>query len=572
MKQTKSPDVLLAFFVLFAIALRPPACAADAYPRQPGVDALHYSFRVSLRDETNEIEGEATIEVRFVQDGVKELSFDLASASAATPDGPPSGNQDGSAKDQGARNIRGMVVSDVKSAGTELKFEHTRDRLTITLLAPPKAGDRRTFTIAYSGTPRAGLRIGKNRHGERTYFSENWPDKARQWLPMVDHPYDKATSEFLITAPARYQVVANGLLQEERDLGDGRRLTHWKQSVPIASWLNAVGVAQFASHHAGTVKGVPLESWVYHQDRDRVFPTLESPARRVLEFYSERIGSYPYEKLAGVQAAGVSGGTEHASAIFYGEGNVLAREVDGLVAHEIAHQWFGNSVTERDWDDVWLSEGFATYFTLLFTEHDRGRDAFVSGLKRSRDQVFAIEQRNPDLAVIHANVSDMRKVLNGLVYQKGGWVLHMLRGQLGSEAFWAGIRNYYERYRDANASSEDFRRVMEERSGQPLDWFFQQWLRRAGSPALEGSWLYRPEQKQIVIELAQSQAGNPFRLPLEIGITLEGARTPRIEKVELAGRIGRFDLPAATAPESVTLDPNCWVLMKANFVPRSVAK
>src|SRR5262249_50107151 len=151
--------------------------------------------------------------------------------------------------------------------------------------------------------PRAGLHIGKNRHGQRTFFSDNWPDNARQWLPMVDHPYDKATSEFLVAAPAHYQVISNGLLQEERDIGNGRRLTHWKQSVPIASWLNSIGVAEFASHHAGFASGVPLQSWVYPQDRDRVATALESPARRSVEFYSERIGPFPFEKLAHVQAA-----------------------------------------------------------------------------------------------------------------------------------------------------------------------------------------------------------------------------------------------------------------------------
>ena len=203
------------------------------------------------------------------------------------------------------------------------------------------------------------------------------------------------------------------------------------------------------SHHAGIVKGVPLETWVYHQDRETSrFPPSRQPARRVLEFYVEHVGPYPYEKLAGVQAAGLSGGIEHASAIFYGERNVSGDGVTDLVAHEIAHQWFGDSVTESDWDDVWLSEGFATYFTLLFTEHDSGRDAFVAGLKRSREIVFATEKRNPGLAVIHDNLSDMRHVLNRLVYQKGGWTLHMLRGQVGTDTFWAGIRDYYRRYRD----------------------------------------------------------------------------------------------------------------------------
>src|SRR5262249_22051448 len=151
-----------------------------------------------------------------------------------------------------------------------------------------------------------------------------------------------------------------------------------------------------------------------------------------------------------------------ASAIFYEERSVDRGEATDLVAHEVAHQWFGDAVTERDWDDVWLSEGFATYLTLLFTEHDRGRDAFLAGLRRSRDTVFAAERRGPGLAVIHDNLADMRRVLNPLVYQKGAWTLHMLRGLVGTEVFWAGLRSYYGRHRDGNASTDDFRRIMEE--------------------------------------------------------------------------------------------------------------
>jgi aminopeptidase N len=290
----------------------------------------------------------------------------------------------------------------------------------------------------------------------------------------------------------------------------------------------------------------------------------------VLEFYSEHIGPYPYEKLAGVQAAGLGGGMELASAIFYGERNVSGRGVDHLVAHEVAHQWFGDAVTERDWDDIWLSEGFATYFALLFVEHDAGRDEFVAGLKRSRETVLATEKRNPRLAVIHDNVADTRQILNRLVYEKGGWVLHMLRGRLGTETFWAGIREYYRRHRDGNVSTDDFRRVMEEVSGQDLAGFFQQWLKRPGSPELSGTWSYRSDDHELEIELNQVQPGEPFRLPIEIGINAEASGRPRIEKVELTDRRHRFELKADKAPSVVTLDPNSWLLMKATFGPRPV--
>jgi aminopeptidase N len=530
------------FAIVAALLLAGPA-AADTYPRQPGVDALHYAFRITLRDDSDEITGETTAELRFLKDGLTEFTLDLASTAKG----------------------KGMAVTAVTERGAPVPYAHESDRLRITLNPPSKSGERRQFTVVYHGVPAGGLRIGPNKRGERTFFSLNWPDKARQWLPLIDHPYDKATSEFIVTAPARYQVVANGLLQEETDLGDGRRRTHWKQSVPIASWLNALGVAQFTSHHAGPVEGIPLETWVFHQDRDAGIAAFEGPSRKALEFYSHHIGPYPYEKVASIQAPSMVGGFEHASAIFYGEDSVSGRIVTSLVAHEMAHQWFGDSVTEKDWDDIWLSEGFATYFALLYTEHYEGREAFVAGLKRSRATVLTSEKRRAGLGVIHDNLADPRQVLNPLVYQKGAWTLHMLRGQVGTDKFWTGIRDYYKRYRDANASTDDLRGAMEENSGQELSWFFRQWLRRPGSPILEGSWRYNATQKRIEIDLAQTQPGEPYRLPLEFGISQEGAATQRIEKVEMNQLKQRFEFAADKEPAAVNLDPNTWVLMQANF-------
>ena len=219
------------------------------------------------------------------------------------------------------------------------------------------------------------------------------------------------------------------------------RRTHWKQSVPIASWLYALGVARFAVHHYDVVRGIPQQVWVFPQDREQGYAIFELTGRRAFEFFSDWIGPYSYEKLAHVQAAGIGGGTEHASAIFYGEKGVAGGRAP--VVHEVAHQWWGNAVTEKDWDDVWLSEGFATYFTHLYTEQFDGRDAFVRGLRGRRQTIVTAQKAAPDQPVIHRNLSDMSRVLNRLVYQKAGWVLHMLRGTIGTEKFWTGIREYY---------------------------------------------------------------------------------------------------------------------------------
>ncbi|MBZ5723657.1 MAG: M1 family metallopeptidase [Acidobacteriia bacterium] len=522
---------------LAGLALCASLVFADTYPRQPGVDVQHYIFRVALNDENDEIAGEATVVLRFVQDGVTSFTLDLTSPA----------------------NGKGMTVAEVTSEGAGLKYTHESDRLVVILPAARQAGDLGRYTVKYSGVPGAGLKFVKNKYGERTCFSTNWPDLARQWLPTIDHPYDKATSEFLITAPARYQVVANGLLQEMIDLGDGRRMTHWKQSVPIATWLNNIGVAEFAMRNFGAAAGVPLQTWVFPQDRDAGMATFEAPTRQAIEFYGDHIGPYPYEKLADVEAAGMGGGMEHASAIFFGERSVANRPAFSLVAHETAHQWFGDSVTEKDWDDVWLSEGFATYFALLASEHYEGRDAFVAGLKRSRAGIFAFEKSLPGAAVFQAK--PWKGIPNGIVYQKGAWALHMLRGQIGTAKFWDGIREYYRRYRDGNASTGDLRKVMEEVSGADLGWFFEQWIYRGGLPVVEGAWQYNPESKKIEIELLQTQSGDAYRLPIDVAV--RGAA--QAVKIEMTAKRQKFEVAAEQAPSGVELDPNTWILMNAHF-------
>ena len=144
--------------------------------------------------------------------------------------------------------------------------------------------------ISYRGIPAQGLRLINNIHGDRTAFSENWPNRARHWLPMIDHPYDKATGEFVVTAPAHYQIVANGLLVEELDVTGDLRRTHWKQSVPIASWLYALGMARFAVHHYDVVRGIPQQVWVFPQDRDKAYAIFEETGRRAFEFFSDLVG------------------------------------------------------------------------------------------------------------------------------------------------------------------------------------------------------------------------------------------------------------------------------------------
>jgi aminopeptidase N len=269
----------------------------------------------------------------------------------------------------------------------------------------------------------------------------------------------------------------------------------------------------------------------------------------------------------------VGGGMEGATSIFYGENSVTGERTvrwRNVIIHEVAHQWFGNAVTEDDWDHVWLSEGFATYFTLLFIEHAYGRDEFVAGLRSSAERVFQRYAEDPGYRIVHDDLSDMSRVSSGATYQKGSWILHMLRAEMGDEAFWEGIRAYYARHMNGNATTGDFRREMEEASSLDLETFFDQWLYQGGNPRLEGWWEYDPSSRSIQVELNQTQdVGPTYALSLELGIHQEGAALPAsIESVSVDSRFHRFVIPVAAEPSDVTLDPRTRLLFEGSFERR----
>ena len=457
----------IIIFILFPLTI-----SADTYPVNTLIDITHYRFTLTLSDATDEISGTASVHAQFLSNGIRQIRLDLINRSEE-------------------RGGHGMQVHSVTSAGESLRFDHSDDILLIDLPSAPDVNDIVALEIGYSGIPETGLLIKDNKYGERTFFSDNWPNKARNWLPTVDHISDKATSEFLITAPSHYQVVSNGLLQEETDLAGGLRLTHWKQSVRTSPWLYVLAAAQFAVQYVDEFDHKSIQTWVYHQDRDAGFYDFAVPTRQALEFFSSYVGPFAYEKLANIQSNSVGGGMEAASAILYVDDSVTGQRtarLRGLVVHELAHQWFGNSVTEASWDDVWLSEGFATYFTQLFFEYADGHDAFVERMIAARDRVFKFHAENPSYRIVHDNLDDMSQVTTGQIYDKGAWILHMIRNEIGDEAWWAGIRNYYRKYMNSNATTDDFRVEMEGVCNCNLKPLFAQWLYQGGNILMNGEW------------------------------------------------------------------------------------
>jgi aminopeptidase N len=511
----------------------------------------HYSFDLTLADSTDRIRGEAEVRVRFTTDTLSAVRLDLI--------GPPSSPEG-----------TGMRVQAVMHDGADLEVQQANNHVRITPATPPTTNAVRTYTIRYAGIPADGLIIGTNQHGERTFFGDNWPNRARHWLPVVDHLADKATVSFSVTAPPRYAVVSNGTLVRDTTRGTTRTTT-WRTDEPLPTKVMVVGVADFAVDRVATVAdSIPVQSWVYPQDRTEGFRDL-GQAPDVVRFFIENLGPFPYEKLANVQSTTRYGGMENATAIFYSEQAVSDGEDDtNLIAHEIAHQWYGNSVTESDWPHLWLSEGFATYLAGLYLEHAQGSAALTRYMERARRRVFAYTRQNPDTPLVDTTYADPAELLTTNPYQKGAWVLHMLRRTVGTDAFWDGLRAYYARYRDGNASTSDFQAVMEDVSGQDLGTFFQQWTRRAGHPSLEGTWRFDADANACIIDLRQTQNGPPFDVAVDVGIMTDGATDGAangglVQTLDLTQAQQSFRVDCAASPSQVVLDPNTHLLAEMSM-------
>ena len=534
------------YFFLFSL-LPYTILAKDPYPKNPNIDILNYKFEIHLNDTSDIIYGSADIALN-IKDSEDRVRLDLISQ-----------GKDG----------KGMEVKKVIFNGSEVSYSHDNDVLLIETGAF-EYSSRDIINVVYSGMPITGLIIGPNMHGDRTFFSDNWPNKARNWLPLVDHPYDKSTAEFVVIAPNHYQVISNGLLVEETNLNKELKKTHWKQSVPISCWLYALGVAEFAVDYVDYFEGKSIQTWVYKQDRDNGFYDFKIPTKHTMEFFSDYIGPFAYEKLANVQSNSVKGGMESATAIFYSDVSVTGdRSVRwrNVVIHEVAHQWFGNCVTEYDWDDVWLSEGFATYFTLMFREHAYGRDDFVNGLNDAKRLVYNHYKTDKESSIVHNNLKDMKDVLTySLQYQKGAWVLHMLRNYIGEDNFRKGIRNYYKKYYNSTTTTNQFKTEMEVVSGMNLDTFFDQWLYKGGNMVLDGNWKFDEKKGRIEVNLNQVQNdGYLFEMPVELGISYNDKNLEKIQTVKLEKEKGRFYIASDSKPISIKIDPNTKLLAIWDF-------
>jgi aminopeptidase N len=511
---------------------------------QSGIDALDYDVRLVLPDTGNFLQGDVTVSVRRAPE-VARLRLDLFDV---------------------------LRVRQVEVNGRAVSAPHAGNRLDVPLTGA--SGDSVRVRIVYEGAVSDGLVVRKDERGRWTWFGDNWPDRARQWLPTVDHPSDKASVSWTVRAPIARTVVANGaLLGTTRLMVGGKQMleTRWRESRPIPTYLMVIGagplvrfdLAESACHRGEGGACVRQSVYVLPENRGWL-PGPFAVADSIVTLFEQLVAPFPYEKLAHIQSSTRFGGMENASVIFY-DGKLFPKQKisEGLLAHEIAHQWFGDAVTEREWAHLWLSEGLATYFGALWERHVRGDAGYRRSLSAMRDKLLSdtVVAARP---VIDTAQTNYLALLNPNSYDKGAFVLSMLHHELGDSAFFRGVQSYYAAHHHGTAVSDDLRRELERSSGRPLDAFFDQWLRRPGFAEPTIGWAYDAANGTVSLLALQEGRFGAYALPLTVVLTDASGVAHRLIAPVPARSRAEIPLPGRfrRRPTSLALDPDSTLLAR----------
>lgn len=529
-------------FILIGVFLIYHSKTQSLYP-----DVLHYQLDIEVNDLNDTIVCKSII-LFVMSENATGIKLDLGSLNKSTGLG---------------MKIEKLNLMKAGSTPDYRLPEYLHQSDIVDINHPLSKGDTAVLSIQYRGIPADGLIISKNKYGHRTIFADNWPDRGHQWMACHDDPADKASVEFAITAPLHYQVVANGIQTDEVNLEDNKKLTRWKEDIPLSTKVMVIGIADFSVNLAGFVDCIPVYNWVYPGDRGKEFFDY-SKAKDILPFYINHVGPYAYKKLANVESTTRFGGLENANTIFYTErskkGDDSSNET--LIAHEVAHQWFGDMATEKSFAHLWLSEGFATYFAILYMEDKYGKERAQAILKADRDKIIAYTQDHPG-PVVDTTARDFMKLLNPNNYEKGGWVLHMLRCELGDAVFMKAIKKYYARYAGLTADTEDLERVFESVSGKNLSVFFKQWLYTSGNPGLTITWKKDPKAHKVDVRITQAQK-QVFNFPLELALHIASHKILK-QTVQINQRETSYTFKTDGNPVELMADPDVHLLFNCSI-------
>lgn len=549
--------IFLSIFLFLAFIISPTVSSENKnFNRTRTYDVQHYIIRLDFDRKTKTVFGDSTIQLKPLKDNFKVLELDAA-------------------------DIKFDSVK-LESSGTELNFKTAEDKVLITLDKSYEKDEPISIRLKYSANPKKGIYFVDEikRGGKIIRASQIWTqgeaEETHHWLPSFDSPNDKATTEQFLTVKKDETVIANGELVNKTENKNGTTTFHYKMPVPHSLYLTSFVVGTYEKV-SDKYKDVPLGFYVYPGQKE-IVPKAYGKTKDMLRIFEELTGvDYPYNKYDQTMVANFQfGGMENITATTMADTEImLARYpfgknlVEDLVSHELAHSWFGNLVTCRNWAELWLNEGFATYMEAVFREKMYGRKQYLEKIESDADEFFTYVSLREDsqhgLFNQTADPQNDATIFTPITYQKGSVVIYMLREELGDEVFWKGINTYLNRHKFQNVETSDLQKVLEEVSGKDLDWFFKQWVYETGYPKLQVTQKYNQTSKQLELKITQTQTvgketPSAYTLPLEVEITTPNGK--QTEKILVNKRTQDFTIPLETKPQVVAFDKNFKIPLK----------
>jgi aminopeptidase N len=544
------PRVSLAAAVL-GVALMLGALARADRPYAPSRDYDLQNVRVSLHFDLDQrkVIGDVTHTLATLRDGVTQLDFDCAE----------------------------LTVSSARVNGKDAPFDLRDDKLRVQLAQPAKSGEKFDVELNYEGKPTSGLYFIFPDRDDPDRAKEIWTqgeaEDTHHYIPIYDYPNDRTTSEMILTVPGDWLTVSNGKLLSVQDAPNGQKTWTWRQSLPVSTYLISFVAGEF-KEKKDTWRNIPITYNVPRGMEDTIDSTF-SHTKEMLDFFSERFGvPYPWDQYAQTAVHDfVASGMENVSATTLAARDMLHADLaserpeaaDSLISHEMTHQWFGDLVTCKDWTNTWLNEGFATFGANLWEEHYYGMDA--SSYRYWRDQnTWILSKELYPIPIVTRDINDSVEYV-GNVYDKSGWVIHMLREQMGDEAFFRALKHYLEANRLQNVVSADLAKAVEESSGTNVDLFFDQWIYGAGAPRFTVRSSYDDAGKKVSLSVKQTQKVEGhvglFRTPVNVAITTSSGE--KLFPIEVSKADETFSFPVDGPPLMVLFDKGDKILKSVDF-------
>lgn len=546
--------LISAVMILFTAFSLSAQSARRNFNRPQTFDAQHYVIRVDFDRAAKTVIGETTIIVKPLNSDFRVLELD-------------------------AVDLKFESVT-LDSTGKDLPYKALDGRIMVTLDRPYGPHDTLAVTLKYTAKPKKGVYfVDASARYSAQIWTQGEPDEARHWFPSFDFPSDKATTEQYISADKGETVIGNGEFLGRSEKSDGRETWHFKMNAPVPVYLVSFVVGRYSKveDKYGTI---PLSYYIY--------PGREATARNaygrtadMMQQFERLTGvKYPYNKYDQTVVANFQfGGMENITATTMADAEIFMADTEfgrelvmDLVSHELAHSWFGNLVTCRNWAELWLNEGFATFMEAAYRETFSGRQGYIAKVRSDAAQFMVddtITRRRHGLFNLRAGDVSSLFDNSAVTYNKGGAVVHMLREEVGNETFWKGVKIYLDRHQFDSVESTDLQKAMEEASGRRLGWFFDQWIYGAGYPKLDVRQTYSARAKTLRLTFSQTHRADDivpvvFRLPFEIEIkTSRGTTTSRIE---LTKRVQTVTIPVDAKPISATIDPAEKIILKSTKV------